>query len=828
MTYLVRCCRIFCVFGIHMRKVLITVALLPALLSGADYVSPVPTGSPPPEGIYHGLAGGYDLYLTRTPLPGSVEIDDLELPLYLVSSYEGPVQLPGISLVYGTLPDGSVVCRMRLEELIGLSGDPNLYFRRLLPVVRAPEPTAPAGLFSVESGLIEEVVERVELESIMAFNYDLTAFRTRYAASEGNLQSQDYLSALLEGYGFEVEVEKNFLGSLYHLSADGELISMVGGDESFSIGGCFFSTNGGADFDFFRAPHELHDLSWGGIEVFAPNVIHYASDRSYNRSTDGGETWIETDILDNEYDRIICMFFADGDVGYIFTISPQIYRSTDGGTSWELRGAMSSQVIAAESLPGYPDTVLASPGGGRIIRSVDGAWTWDLVYQDDYLDSCVDFAFEDDERGLGVGGWLFSTIDGGLTWERINNPNLDIDYIAVSNLSPGEYMICSESYAYYSNDGGENWDDYPIGGYSYDDFGFLKDMDYRNGRLWFLASMCPGFTDDLNLDYTWLQEWYTELEEGPVLTNIIGERLGTLYPDEYVYVTAHYDSISGDSDPMVLAPGADDNGSGSTALLELARILAPYENQRTLRIAFFDAEEVGLLGSWYHVNRIAFDGYDVIGAINLDMVVWSDEPGVQEDLEVIGRENKEDEWLVDLMIEACDRYGDGLTWVKRLDGSAGSDHYSFWNAGYNAIEGIEDMPITYPYYHSQDDDYPNIEDHFPFTRQVTRATAGALAGLIGLWKRPGGFSGVSVPYAYPNPFRGGQHSDITFTGLTPQTKIHIYDAAGGEVFRATADGEEYMWDVVNSSGFTLASGIYIYLLQAPEGGTTTGKLALIR
>ncbi len=797
--------------------------LLPAVLFGAEFISPVPVGSPPPEGIYHGLAGGYELYLTRTPLPGSVEIDELEIPLYLVSSYEGPVQLPGIPLVYGALPDGSVVCRMTLEELIGLSVDPNLYFRRLLPVVRAPEPTAPTGDLFPYSKLIEELVDEVELESIMAFNYDLTAFRTRYATSDGNLQAQDYISALLDGYGFEVEREKDFLGTLYHLSTDGELIAMVGGGRL--SGGCFFSTNGGADFDFYRPPKEPNNASWGGIEVFSPNVIHYASDRAYNRSTDGGETWIETEILDNEYDRIICMFFADEDVGYIFTISPQIYRSTDGGTSWELRGAMSSQVIAAESLPGYPDTVLASPGGGRIIRSVDGAWTWDLVYQDDYLDSCVDFAFEDDERGLGVGGWLFSTSDGGLTWERINNPNPDIDYIAVSNLGPGEYMICSESYAYYSNDGGENWDDYPIGGYSLY-FGILRDTDYRNGRLWFLASKCPGYTDDLSLDCTWLQEWYTELEQGSVLTNIIGERLGTRYPDEYVYVTAHYDSISGDSDPMELAPGADDNGSGSTALLELARILAPYENQRTLRIAFFDAEEWGLLGSQYHVNRIASQGYDVVAALNLDMVVWSDGSEVQEDLEVIGR--YEDEWLVDLVGEACERYGDGLTWVKWLDGSGGSDHRSFWNAGYNAIEGIEDKPITYPYYHSLEDDYPNIEDHFPFTRQVTRATAGALAHLIGLWKRPGGFSGVSVPYAYPNPFRGGQHSVIIFTGLAPQTEIHIYDAGGREVFRATADDVEYTWDVVNSSGFTLASGVYIYLLQPSEGGATTGKLALIR
>ncbi|MCK4594727.1 M28 family peptidase, partial [bacterium] len=739
-----------------MSKVPLLLLLLPAILFGAEYISPVPAGSPPPEGIYHGLAGGYELYLTRTPLPGSVEIDELEIPLYLVSSYEGPVQLPGISLVYGALPDGSVICRMTLEELIGLSGDPNLYFRRLLPVVRAPEPTTPAGDLFPYSKLIEDFVDEVELGSIMAYNYDLTAFRTRYTTSAGNFQSQDYLYALLEGYGYDVLVERAFLGSLYHVAADGGLVAMSGGMNRAG-GGCFYSNNSGTDFGFFRAPRNPYALSWGGLAVFSPGNIHYATDRAYYRSTDGGKTWTETEILDDEYDRIICMFFADEDVGYIFTISGQVFRSSDGGSSWEPRGSGLNQIVAAASPVGSHDVVVASPGACRIIRSIDGGLTWDLVYMDGFQDSCADFAFEDGERGLGVGDWVFSTTDAGETWERLDNPSLDQPLASVSNLGPGEYLICGVwGGLWHTDDGGETWEDRSDGLDSVESP--ITDTAYDDGRFWVLCSDYPGYSDDEGYGFTWLPDWLPVGEQSLAMTNVIGERRGTTHPDEYVYATAHYDSISGDSDPMVLAPGADDNGSGSTALLELARILAPYENQRTLRIAFFDAEEWGLLGSHYHVNRIASEGYDVIGAINLDMIVWSDDPEVQEDLEVVGR--YEDEWLVDLMIEACDRYGDGLTWVKWLNGRGCSDHAAFWDAGYYAILGIEDSPITYPYYHSKDDDYPNIEDHFPFTRQVTRAAAGALAHLIGLWKRPEGFSGVSVPYAYPNPFRGGQHSVI--------------------------------------------------------------------
>src|SRR4030042_4840936 len=110
-----------------------------------------------------------------------------------------------------------------------LHTDPNLYFRRLIPVVRAPERPAPAGLFSVQGGLIDELVEKVDLASIMAFDEDLAAFRTRFAASEGNFHAQDYLAALLESDGFKVEREEHFIGDLYRLSTDGDMIARAGG-----------------------------------------------------------------------------------------------------------------------------------------------------------------------------------------------------------------------------------------------------------------------------------------------------------------------------------------------------------------------------------------------------------------------------------------------------------------------------------------------------------------------------------------------------------------------------------------------------------------------
>lgn len=73
---------------------------------------------------------------------------------------------------------------------------------------------------------------------------------------------------------------------------------------------------------------------------------------------------------------------------------------------------------------------------------------------------------------------------------------------------------------------------------------------------------------------------------------------GTEFPDEYLEVTAHYDTAS------TGVPGADDNGSGLSVLLELSRILRLHPPRRSVRITFMDREEKGFKGSEFHVRQL--------------------------------------------------------------------------------------------------------------------------------------------------------------------------------------------------------------------------------
>lgn len=111
--------------------------------------------------------------------------------------------------------------------------------------------------------------------------------------------------------------------------------------------------------------------------------------------------------------------------------------------------------------------------------------------------------------------------------------------------------------------------------------------------------------------------------------NVVGvlEGAGPL-AHETLIIGAHYDhlgfggrgSLAGGSKSIHF--GADDNGSGSTVVIELARRLAanPPANRRRLVIMTFSGEELGLLGSKHYVDHPIFPLADTVAMINLDMV----------------------------------------------------------------------------------------------------------------------------------------------------------------------------------------------------------------
>jgi hypothetical protein len=111
---------------------------------------------------------------------------------------------------------------------------------------------------------------------------------------------------------------------------------------------------------------------------------------------------------------------------------------------------------------------------------------------------------------------------------------------------------------------------------------------------------------------------------GASSANVVSERVGAgAQPRRLVLVTAHLDSINGHAggDSAAVAPGADDDGSGSAGVLEIARALKDHHGKNDLQFVLFGGEEEGLLGSDEFVRSMnATDRARVQAVVQMDMI----------------------------------------------------------------------------------------------------------------------------------------------------------------------------------------------------------------
>ncbi|MCJ8280519.1 MAG: M28 family peptidase [Rivularia sp. ALOHA_DT_140] len=111
------------------------------------------------------------------------------------------------------------------------------------------------------------------------------------------------------------------------------------------------------------------------------------------------------------------------------------------------------------------------------------------------------------------------------------------------------------------------------------------------------------------------QGWESSLEEFQQGINIFAEKPGTDRKAGAILLAAHYDTV-------LNSPGADDNATGVSVLLEIARLFNSGSTPRTLQLAFFDKEEAGLLGSRAFVNNKT-RLQNLRGVIVMDMVGYA-------------------------------------------------------------------------------------------------------------------------------------------------------------------------------------------------------------
>lgn len=209
-----------------------------------------------------------------------------------------------------------------------------------------------------------------------------------------------------------------------------------------------------------------------------------------------------------------------------------------------------------------------------------------------------------------------------------------------------------------------------------------------------------------------------------IAVNLYAERTGEQVPHEILLVLAHKDSQS-----WIDSPGAYDNGAGTVAVLEMARVLAAYPARRTIRFLFCNEEHA----PWTSVRaaeNARRRGDPLTAIFNVDSV------GGKPDEEIAaGRKTNvtlytrpEGKRLADLMADVNERYRIGLVQTSYQRSRPGDDDGSFINAGYGcAVANLGSWPYADAAYHLPEDVPERVD--FVNVRMAAQATLAAVLTL---------------------------------------------------------------------------------------------------
>ena len=244
----------------------------------------------------------------------------------------------------------------------------------------------------------------------------------------------------------------------------------------------------------------------------------------------------------------------------------------------------------------------------------------------------------------------------------------------------------------------------------------------------------PGNAAMINYVAERLRSWGFEPElqgfepcAGMRTANVIATLRGTVDPDVTVVIGTHLDSV----EP---GPGADDNGSGSTALLEAARVLASRPQRNTIKFVWFTGEEGGLLGATEFTRRAVADSLRVVAALNNDMVGWMNDHRLDNTIRYTN------DGLRDIQHAAAFLFTNLITYDSRYYQS--TDAHPMNDAWGDVVAGIGSYPVLgNPHYHQSHDVLETIDQHL--VAEVSKTT---VASLILMASSPSRVRGLGVTW----------------------------------------------------------------------------------
>ncbi|MEZ5462466.1 M28 family metallopeptidase [Dokdonella sp.] len=278
----------------------------------------------------------------------------------------------------------------------------------------------------------------------------------------------------------------------------------------------------------------------------------------------------------------------------------------------------------------------------------------------------------------------------------------------------------------------------------------LPIVDSINGARWFgdvetLAGWDrSSYGPELAFSRSWIETQFSSLGlevSAPAFTmpisgggqitinNVLGRWTGTRSPDEWVIVGGHYDSRNQNISSTVDTPGAEDNASGCSGVIEVARALLAFKPERSILFMCYAGEEQGLYGSKAHVQTLQSAGNlsKVQAVVIMDMIGYS--AGAQLDMLL----ESSSTWTSYLnQFAAAAAIYEPSVGVTLSTSFCCSDHAPYINAGRRSLLTIEKDWNIYPHYHRTTDLPLNMGIHAQaMGSAIMRTNVAVLAELSG-------------------------------------------------------------------------------------------------
>ncbi|HSU33936.1 MAG TPA: M20/M25/M40 family metallo-hydrolase [Bryobacteraceae bacterium] len=343
-------------------------------------------------------------------------------------------------------------------------------------------------------------------------------------------------------------------------------------------------------------------------------------------------------------------------------------------------------------------------------------------------------------------------------------------------------------------------------------------------REW-IAAQLKSYSPKLQVSFDkhHLAKQNTRMVGNVEIWNVVAVLPGTSEPEQHVIVSGHYDTINmtyktGPDGKRELdaeatahapeAPGVTDDGSGTAAVMELARVMSQYQFRKTIIFIAFAAEEYGLFGSGLYAEAAAANHEQIEGVFNNDIIgtdVTGDGRTTNHYVNIYSEDPNDSpsRALARYMKEIAERYqpGFGVNLVFRHDRfGRGGDHSPFNAASYPAIR-VTTPSENFSNQHTPTDTFANTSPSY--TALVAKANAAGVASLALAPKAPtvrtpptaGGLSFVSPLSRGP-----GYDAVMHWNNDRPEPDLAGYTVV---MRKTTAPYWERETFVGNVSGFTM-------------------------